>query len=620
MQEEARGIVMKTIGCDQSPGPACEGAIMQYRDGKTLLEHARAGLHYALQPIVNIHTGQVYGHEALLRGIESVGFSDTAALLDAAHALGVADALDMLLRGRAIAGFAELAEASRYRLFFNLDPRMLNPQRPAQTLGLLQAHGLGPESLCLAISERSLDARDRPGAGGLIADYRRRGFHVAIGDFGSAHAGLRQLYDDPPHLLKIERCFIHGIAEQRTQRLFVAHIVQFAHVLGISVIAEGVESESEFLACRELGCDLVQGFIVAEPHSDPGMLRERYGHLAEINDRNRRDPRDDRALIESCLERIPPLHISDNISGLFTAFRHDAVHHVVPVLDAADRPLGLIHDADIKGFIYSAYGRDLLVNRALGRSLHDFLRPCPSVDIHDNAERLLDAYSVDVNPAGLFVTEDARYLGFISATALLQLIEQKNLAAARDQNPLTKLPGNSPIFEYVSRALTQGHQTWHLAYFDFDNFKAFNDHYGFRRGDRAILMFAQLLRKQLAEQHWFIGHVGGDDFFAGTQGVALPDAQAQLTGLLEKFRSDVQSLYDPDDSRRGHIRAHDRFGEQREMPLMRCSAALLVIHPGDEYGNAEQLGQVIAEMKCRAKASRSGLCIHHSASAKRASG
>ncbi|AHF02779.1 diguanylate cyclase [Marichromatium purpuratum 984] len=575
---------------------------------ETWLAQASDTLRYALQPIVNIHTGCVYGYEALLRGIDRLGFDTVPALLEHAWRLGCAAALDRELRTLAIASFAALPEASRYRLFFNLDPQLIELEDPGHTLRLLEQHGLPPEAVCFELSERA-DLTASPRVAEVIAAYRRHRFHLAIDDFGSGYAGLRLLYEHPPELLKIDRFFVSGIADDHKKRLFVASTVQLAHVMGIAVIAEGVETERELLACREVGCDLVQGYLVARPQTDHRALRTRYRGIARVNASDRRRTDDDRSLIAACIEPIRPLPVDAEIGAMIEAFRHDRTHHVLPVVDHAERPLGLIHEADIKDVLYSNYGRDLLLNRAFGRSLHDFLRPCPTVDIHDSAERLLGAYCADVNPAGLILTRDARYHGFISATALLQLIEQKNLAAAREQNPLTRLPGNNPVYAYVSHALGERHRTWHLVYLDFDNFKAFNDHYGFRRGDRAILMFAELLRKLLGPEHWFIGHIGGDDFFAGIADVESGVVVRRIEQLLAKFRSDVQSLYDPEDRARGCIHAHDRDGTPRRAALMRCSAALLTIRPGDHHGSVEQLGQTIAELKHRAKASASGLFV-----------
>lgn len=571
---------------------------------------ARRTLAYALQPIVNIHTGSVYGHEALLRGVTELGFKDVSGLLDHAWNSGFACALDRLLRDLAITRFAQLPNASRYRLFFNLDPHLLDLDRPQITSDLLRRHGLSPETFCLELSEKaSLTAS--PQVAELIEAYRRHRFHLAIDDFGSGYAGLRLLYEHPPDLLKIDRFFISGIAEDHRKRLFVANTVQLAHVMGISVIAEGVETEAEFLACKDVGCDLVQGYLIARPQLDIDVLLPCYEQVIEINRRDQRELHGDLALIQECLTHLTPLSISASVTTMFDAFRVTQVHHVIPVLDDAERPLGLIHEVDIKEYIYSIYGRDLIVNPAFSRSLRDFVRPCPVVDIHASAERLLEAFSANINPSGLLVTQDDRYLGFISATSLLQLVEQKNLAAARDQNPLTKLPGNIPIYEYVSRILGERDSAWHLVYFDFDNFKAFNDHYGFRLGDRAILMFAELLQKHLGAGTWFIGHIGGDDFFAGTQNAPTNQVIDQMRNLLGKFSTDVQSLYDPEDRRRGYVRASDRFGEERDMPLMRCSAAVIEIRPGEDFGNVDSLSRIIAAMKHQAKASSSGLVFRH---------
>ena len=101
----------------------------------------------------------------------------------------------------------------------------------------------------------------------------------------------------------------------------------------------------------------------------------------------------------------------------------------------------------------------------------------------------------------------------LSAASLLRVINENSLAQARDCNPLTKLAGNSSIASYVSEACPNTAEDFVLAYMDLDNFKAFNDAYGFRQGDRAILLFAELMRKQFQQDNIFLGHVGGDDFF-----------------------------------------------------------------------------------------------------------
>ncbi|MDZ7641484.1 MAG: GGDEF domain-containing protein [Desulfurivibrio sp.] len=103
------------------------------------------------------------------------------------------------------------------------------------------------------------------------------------------------------------------------------------------------------------------------------------------------------------------------------------------------------------------------------------------------------AFSSQSRLRGILVTDNGRYQGFLNANALLKLLSDKNLEEARNQNPLTRLPGNFLINRFISDALGDLENEYIYVYFDFDNFKPFNDKYGLRQGDRAILMFADIL-------------------------------------------------------------------------------------------------------------------------------
>ena len=115
--------------------------------------------------------------------------------------------------------------------------------------------------------------------------------------------------------------------------------------------------------------------------------------------------------------------------------------------------------------------------------------------------------------------------------------------------------------------------------FDFDNFKPFNDTYGFRQGDRAILLFAELCRKAARPETWFLGHIGGDDFFIGIRGASVEDGVAEVSALIRQFASDIESFYDPEARARGFITAEDREGKTRTFPLLSASAVLCPLPP-----------------------------------------
>ena len=105
---------------------------------------------------------------------------------------------------------------------------------------------------------------------------RKQGFKLAIDDFGVGHGEMKLLCDYPVDYLKIDRHFISGIDKSPRKRHLVKNIVNMAHVLGIRVIAEGIETEAEFITCRESGVDLVQGWFIARPTTFVSELQPSY--------------------------------------------------------------------------------------------------------------------------------------------------------------------------------------------------------------------------------------------------------------------------------------------------------------------------------------------------------
>ena len=226
---------------------------------------------FAFQPIVNIHTGASYGFEALLRGHVEAGFVSIQSLFDEAYRRQALHRVDMILKEKAVAKFVKLCKrlgksVSEVRLFFNLDNRLLDSAdyQPGATPGILDRYQMPPSALCLEISERHENAMARE-ASNLLAAYQREAYKLAIDDFGAGYSGLQLLYQYKPNFLKIDRFFISGIDSDHKKKLLVATTTELAHVLGIQVVAEGIETERELLACREAGCDYLQGYFIARP-------------------------------------------------------------------------------------------------------------------------------------------------------------------------------------------------------------------------------------------------------------------------------------------------------------------------------------------------------------------
>ncbi len=563
-----------------------------------------AHLDIALQPIVNIHTGVVFGFEALLRGTDALGAASIGEFFDDCHVRGLLPDIEALIREMALTKFAEIEPTRRGRLFLNMDTRALDPAQDhvQRTKDAAKRHGIATSQVVLELSERHPFSPSAHAAQ-VLTQYKRAGFRLAIDDFGTGFAGLQMLYFSEPDFLKIDRFFVADIAVDARKRLFLAQIVHIAHLLNVVVVAEGVENEQEFAVCKAIGCDLLQGYLVDRPQIDTNRLKGVYDPIAALSLRERRKTVTDQKLVGDQIHYIPPLTLDTPMEQVFLRFRVDKTATFFPVIDVSGEPVGIVRESDLKTYAYSPFGKDLIRNRAYGHTLKDFVSHCPVADINTKAEHILEVYSAVENSEGIIIVDQMRYVGFLSAQSLLRIINEKNLAVARDQNPLTQLPGNTMIHDYVSRALAESGTEVVLVYFDFDNFKPFNDHYGFRLGDRAILMFAELLTKTVPRDSGFVGHVGGDDFFTGFKGLGFTEVQALCARLVDSFHRDVECFYDEETRRRGWLSGNDRGGQVQKFPLMSVSAALVHLPPGHSLPSVEEAGELIAVLKKQAKSS-----------------
>ncbi len=606
---QPRRTAPKRLPCDATDGSQDDGQgdtpdpTPLDLEAASLIAAVRRDVDYAFQPIVSLQTGACFGYEALLRGHARLGLPDIGALFDRAWQFGNLHTLDLVLRRKAMEAFARLPRRDDTRLFFNLDNRVLTSPdyRPDQTHALLDEFGFPPSVFCFELSElHGLDTVRLSQS--VLSRYRAQSMLLAIDDFGVGFSGLSSLYANQPDIVKIDRMFIADIHGDRKKRVLVASIVNLAHMLGITVVAEGIETAEELLACRSVGCDLGQGFFIAWPTTDYSQLSADHPAVSRLGRQERREVgKSDHSLIREELSEIPPVHIGDEMADVFNMFRRHPACSFFPVLDIDGRPIGIIHEEALKSFIYAEYGRDLLRNRSLGRRLHDFVSECPIADLRSDVEEVLSIYAIDENPAGVLMVEDRVYVGMLSASSLLRVIHEKTLARASDQNPLTKLPGNLGISDFLAGAIDNQSEAYVFAYFDLDNFKPYNDHYGFRQGDRVIQLFAKLLSQGFAPLAAFIGHIGGDDFFVGVTGQGPDTVRERATSVLASFRRDVESFYDAEARAAGGIVGRDRSDRTRSFPLMTASAGLLACGTGARSVTVDALTSRLSRLKRTAK-------------------
>ncbi len=253
-------------------------------DPSTILDR----LDYAFQPIVNVATGHCFGYEALLRRHDLHGFPDQRSFFDACHASGCLDAAQLQLWEIAIARFAGLADSRGSRLFLNIDSRSLDGTDflPRHIRGLLAHYDVAETAVALEISEPPSGASDATAP--WVRGLKRYNCKIAVDRFGGGVAGFQMLYGVEPEFLKLDQFFIRNVSGDSKKKMLLSNVVGTAHLLGIIVIAVGVENETEFLTCKEVGCDLVQGFMIDRPTFEPKNLPMHYERIEELSRHERR--------------------------------------------------------------------------------------------------------------------------------------------------------------------------------------------------------------------------------------------------------------------------------------------------------------------------------------------
>ncbi len=168
-----------------------------------------------------------------------------------------------------------------------------------------------------------------------------------------------------------------------------------------------------------------------------------------------------------------------------------------------------------------------------------------------------------------------------------------------DANPLTRLPGNVSIINEL-RARINNNELFAVCYADLDKFKAFNDKYGFKKGDEVIRGTARILINSVQEKGTpqdFIGHIGGDDFVIVT---TIDRADELCKKIIADFNSMVPSLYDKKDLEKGYIIGKDRQKKNKKIPLLSISIGV-VTNEKRKIEHVGEIGELGAELKEYAK-------------------
>ncbi len=498
--------------------------------------------------------------------------------------------LDILCRRLAIYRFAELDLPGL--LFLNVMPLTIVERdfREGLTLGFIRDSGLPPERVVIELTEH-VPIHDYELMRQAVDHYRTMGFQVALDDLGAGHSSLRHWSELRPDFVKLDRHFISGIDQDPAKREFLRSILDVARSLDCQVIAEGVETAAEHLCLWELdrGLALLQGFYFARPNQQPplelNMVLPASTQLKSPAGRTTRSIlRATNAITTDCA--VP--YISER-------FRQQPSLRCVAVLENG-KPVAVVRRNAFLTLFTNPYSHSLYAKRrVLDVADARMLVAEADTPLEILSQKLTDSRDIEQEDF-VIVNANGDYLGMGNIVDLLREITAIQVRQARHANPLTGLPGNILINETLAAYLASGHG-FVAAYVDLDNFKAFNDAYGYARGDHIIISLSRLLQAQVENVGGFIGHIGGDDFMML---LPLEHWESVCQQILHSFEVMAPGFYEEADRLQGGIHIENRQNRMTFFPFVSVSIAVKPIHDTTTCQSLDIAGE-LSELKHQAK-------------------
>lgn len=552
------------------------------------------------QPIFSLQNGSILGYEALSRICLPECELNIEQLFSIAKHVRKTWELEKLCRTAALENAARKSRSSK--LFLNVDPNVIyDPElRAGFTHEKLEEYGLNPDDLVFEITERSAIG-EMESFTASITHYQKQNFKIAIDDFGAGYSGLSRVCALRPNYIKLDMAIVRDIHEFANKSSLVSGIVKFCKEMDIALIAEGIETEAELDTLIRLGVDYGQGYYLGRPQenfAEPPVelklaIKEKWSRAAVF---------------------VQQLSVFGTVDSICR--REEAVSAAVPAVEVfqqmqQNEQLGerfvLNPDETVcgvltRGYLFERFGGQFGYNLSMKRragqlARSSFLQVERSATIDDVAR-----IAMERDPSCVYdsvaVTDHGLYYGTVSVRDLLMAAISIQVQRATQANPLTELPGNAVVQSTISHALKEA-RPFSIIYLDLDNFKAYNDAYGFANGDRMIKILADTIRTCCLDED-LKGHIGGDDFVIVSSLCQKEAIQSLCERIVCTFSESICSLYNDEDWNRGYIVSRNRHGFTEEFPVATLSVAV-VTSEQNSLTSMEELSQAVAKAKKKSK-------------------
>lgn len=551
------------------------------------------------QPIISLRDGSMLGYEALSRVTGESFINNPDDLFYYANQCNRLWDLELLCRTKSLeTAFLNSNQPLNTKLFVNVNPNIMHDMKFRQgfTKEYLSQYGITPENIIFEITERNA-VNDMNSFKSTVNHYKEQTYKIAIDDAGAGYSGLNLISDIQPHFIKLDMNLIRHINSDSIKFALVKSMIELSHMANIHLIAEGIETIEEMETLINLGVHYGQGYFIQRPKEEMCPISSEVIQI--LKDINRKKN-------HTFGNQVNGIYIENLTADSATISPNTRVEQVFEIFKDNPSVLGLciVKNNTVLGVISKArftlklsgrYGFSLYQKKPITSLMEtdflevDYQTPVSAVShiaMSRPADKLYDF---------IIVTKNSEYLGTVTIKDLLQKTTEIEVVNAKHQNPLTGLPGNVIIEQKINRSISSD-EKYSILYLDIDNFKAYNDVYGFENGDMIIKLLSSTIIKNVST-HQFIGHIGGDDFVIIMNNFNI---EPVCKAIIEDFERDVLNYYTENDIKNGYIITQNRHGQTEKFPLISLSI-VGITNKSTRFTDQYQISEQLAYLKKQCK-------------------
>jgi len=526
----------------------------------------------AYQPVVDLSSGNILGWEAFTQLPSGAYYTSPTILFELAEEMGKLNIIEKICTEVAADNIGELSP--HQKIFFNIHPKTLLSKDLTldNILQFFAEKKLNPSNIVIEITDKQ-----------TIKDYtmiirnldylKKKGYLISIENVGTGISNLWNIANIRPNYIKLDSSIIQGINSDPIKRALVESMLTFSEKISSKIIATGIETQTELTSLISIGINFGQGYYLSTPQLPKPYLEDEI----LINFSQRLIKTKSTHFISFPVYNIMETPISFQ-TGTLTLKVKKALEKSRPISGVVivkdEAPIGLIMSYNLNKELGTHYGAALYNQRPIdilmdsNPLIFDINTPIEKVAEEATKRDFFKAYD------DIIITEKGKLSGIVSVQKILDFTSNAQIEIAKGANPLTGLPGNVTIEKTIQNKL-EIDQPLSIIYADLDNFKVYNDTYGFQKGDEIILLLGKVMiwaTKRHGNKDDFVGHVGGDDFIS----ITSPSNVERISlAIVRCFRKLVLYYYNDSDREKGFIIGVGRDGIQREYPLISVSLSIV---------------------------------------------